>query len=723
VSWHLLRWAKGELGAQKKKQKIDEEDGADGVGDVTPPRRDEGDEAHRRRSLRDPAVRARHVELVTANLTQEHRNSIIFGMYTQAQKKLDKEKRERFSKKEIGPLLEQMRGATGEAELTWNAAQRRVARILGKDTVERQSGSGRKTTFTPAVEEKAIEVFRSYGGDVSRSHVYDVVKAEIGSPFVPSRSVFLDHLNKGNFKRKRVRYRPKLTEVHMEKRVAFAKAQLQAPAAKEGRIVFVDEKRFEATSAGVLTLPVGDVTPKRSVQSKTNPVFVMVLVGVMKPEGNFDGVVGMHAFVERVAAGRNSKNREKGTIELKAFNVNGETYIGAWEKDIFPKLKKLIEKGKIEPATNDNPLYLQDDNARPHRAVIDDKKVAEHICDIGRKTFNIHVVPLDPCQPPQSPDTNPLDTFVFRLMNIRFRRARAQSRVKASAEGLRRPVQQDVGAVEDVVELLSQEEEFDDDEARDEIIHRRRGIPLRCAPPKEGLTKGGRERQAKCGGCMGTVKERDVATVCDMRNGWWHNACAQECLKDERYERATDPALVGEDERWVCPQCMHHLCRNDDRTLDQCVFCHKKSARSGADMGTDMIACDSRWGGLFHKSCVLYDEGDEIDNERDTWFCPACDLMEEDEDEAKEDGLEQIEECMLHENSVPGLLASIKQALSEIPRKSFDRGFETRRVFMEKIIEAQGKNDYNMHYRGERKRKEREAREAEGGNVRRRNKR
>ncbi len=42
---------------------------------------------------------------------------------------------------------------------------------------------------------------------------------------------------------------------------------------------------------------------------------------------------------------------------------------------------------------------------------------------------------------------------------------------------------------------------------------------------------------------------------------------------------------------------------------------------------------------------------------------------------------------------------------------------------MRKIIDSGGKNDYKMHYRGERKRKEREAREAEGAGQRRRNKR
>jgi hypothetical protein len=225
-----------------------------------------------------------------------------------------------------------------EADLTCDSVQRRVGRIREKETLTRLPGSERKSKFTPEVETKTVEVLRSFGGDVSRSHVFDVVKAEMGSPFMPAKSTFLRHLNNGNFKRKRVRYRPKLTESHMVKRVAFAKANLEDPVAKEERI-FVDEKRFEATSAGVLTMPVGDLTPRRAVQSKTNPVFVMVLVGVMKPQNSFDGVVGMHPFVERIAAGRNSKNREKGTIELKAFNVTGQTYIEAFEKSIFPQLQ------------------------------------------------------------------------------------------------------------------------------------------------------------------------------------------------------------------------------------------------------------------------------------------------------------------------------------------------------------------------------------------------
>jgi hypothetical protein len=464
-----------------------------------------------------------------------------------------------------------------------------------------------------------------------------------------------------------VRYRPRLTDGHRAKRVAFATEALSADPAKEQRIVFVDEKRFDVATTGILTLPEGDLTPQRYIQSRTNPLFVMVLVGVMKPVGEFDGVVGRHAFVERVFAKRNSKNRDAGTLELKPFNVSGDTYMQAWKESMFPALKNRIAKGLIEKPTEANPLFLQDDNAKPHRKVIGGKRVTELICEMGLRDFGVNIVPLDPPQPPQSPDTNPLDTFVFRMMNVRFRRLRAQSRVKELAAGLRnRP---EAAVVEPEAEPESMhDEEFDDDEPQDEFIHRRRGVPLRCAV--DGVTKNGAERKAKCRGCSRVVKETDTATICDLRNGWWHNACAREVIADDPdlYKNAIDPETVSEDEPWVCPQCMYHLCRNDDRSRDLCVMCGKPSARSGDSMGTDMVSCDGRWEGLFHKSCARYDEAEELREEHDTWFCPACDsLPVADGDGRDDDEMDEIEQRPLHENSVNGLIGAIDAALAELP--------------------------------------------------------
>jgi len=300
--------------------------------------------------------------------------------------------------------------------------------------------------------------------------MYDVVKADVGSPDMCSKATFMRHLNK-TFKRRRVKYCPRLTEAHRSKRVAFAKDALSAPIEKEQRIVFVDEKRFDVATSGTLTLPEGDTTPLRYIQSRTNPLFVMVLVGVMKPVGDFDGVVGRHAFVERVFAKRRSKNREAGTLELKAINVSGDTYMKAWKESMFPALKKRIAKGLIDRPTAADPLFLQDDNARPHRKIFNGRLVTELICEMGLREFGIHIVPLKPPQPPQSPDTNPLDTFVFRMMNVRFRRLRAHSRVQDMAAGLRNrangaadEAEPDVAEPEAAeLEFVQDEEQFDDD--------------------------------------------------------------------------------------------------------------------------------------------------------------------------------------------------------------------------------------------------------------------
>jgi hypothetical protein len=212
-------------------------------------------------------------------------------------------------------------------------------------------------------------------------------------------------------------------------------------------------------------------------------------------------------------------------------------------------------------------------------------------------------------------------------------------------------------------------------------------------------------------------EETDVATICDLRNGWWHNSCAQKVVVDDPqlYKNAIDPENVSEDEPWVCPQCMYYLCRNDDRTRHLCVMCGKPSARSGDRMGSDMVSCDGHWSGLFHKACARYDEAQELREENDTWFCPACDSLPVVEGDAEEeddsgDDLEHIDpDCPLHENSVTGLLTAIDAALNELPRDAFERGFESRRVFFEKIVKAEGRNDYDLHFRAERKRKAKES--------------
>ncbi len=684
---------------------------------VTPPPRNANLRPRSRGSSGSREKRARVDDAMMVHLTPEHRNVIIFTAFVAAQKALEARGRQRFSEKDISELLGRLRVQIGDPDLTWDSVRRRVNRMRDKETFARAPGSGRKTTMTPLVQEAAKEVSRLHRGDISGNEMYHQVKAKVGSPAMCGKSTFYRMVQGPKFKRRRVRYRPKLTDQHKKNRVAFATEMLHADADLEGRIVFVDEKRFEVVTGGTLLLAAEDPTPERAIQSRTNPLFVMVLVGVMKPRGRFGGVVGRHAFVDDTFAAKNSKRREKGTLELKAVNVSGPTYLAAW-RTLFANLKEHIAGGRLEAPTADKPLFFQDDNAKPHRAKIDGRLVGELICDMGLKEFGIHILPLEPRQPAQSPDTNPLDTFVFRKMAVVYRRVRAESLVKYLMEGPRRHVDADEVVVEELLVAGDSEgleddpEEFDDAEPENEFLVKQ--VPLRCGASR--FKRNGSDAPAKCPGCQKIVRDSDAtATQCDMRDSWWHADCTLKLVGKPGHERATDPTTVEEDEQWVCPQCAYHLCRSDSRKRDLCLKCGKPSARSG-DAGHDMVMCDGKYCGLFHRNCVNYDEEVEQEEGHEKWYCLACSLLTDDEgDDDVEGGDDEgedvptIEEHWCHENSVQGVLAAIDKALALMSREAFERGFESRRVFLEKIVAADGRNDYDMHYRGERKRKAKEA--------------
>jgi hypothetical protein len=120
---------------------------------------------------------------------------------------------------------------------------------------------------------------------------------------------------------------------------------------------------------------------------------------------------------------------------------------------------------------------------------------------------------------------------------------------------------------------------------------------------------------------------------------------------------------------------------------------------NGDDMGGDMVCCDSGAGGLFHKKCVVYDEESAVELEK--WYCPACDTLVEDQYM----GLEEIETRPISGNNVEALKKAVEFSFAEVPLKTYIRGFETRRVFITKVLESEGNNNYEMHWRREARKK------------------
>ena len=81
--------------------------------------------------------------------------------------------------------------------------------------------------------------------------------------------------------------------------------------------------------------------------------------------------------------------------------------------------------------------------------------------------------------------------------------------------------------------------------------------------------------------------------------------------------------------------------------------------------------------------------------EAENWFCPACDTLLDD----SEMGLENVEIRPISGNNVDALKKGVELSLDEVPLDSFVRGFESRRMFIKKLLESEGDNNYDMHWR------------------------
>jgi hypothetical protein len=100
------------------------------------------------------------------------------------------------------------------------------------------------------------------------------------------------------------------------------------------------------------------------------------------PETNeciFDGKIGIWPFVERVPAQRSSANRARGTLETKSVNVTREVYLDMLWNKLIPAFNLVT---KFPAADLTKPIYVQQDNARPH-IVPDDPDFLEAAANQG----------------------------------------------------------------------------------------------------------------------------------------------------------------------------------------------------------------------------------------------------------------------------------------------------------------------------------------------------
>nr|XP_051221899.1 uncharacterized protein LOC127340165 [Lolium perenne] len=176
---------------------------------------------------------------------------------------------------------------------------------------------------------------------------------------------------------------------------------------KMENIIHIDEKWFDMTKRNrtYYLLP-EEEDPVRTIQNKNSIGKVMFLTAVAKPRHDgqrnvtFDGKVGIWAFVTESAAKYNSKNRTKGTMELKTINVTRDVMREYLCEKVIPAIAELWpDDGHGET------IWIQQDNARTH-VLPDDPAFLAAVKASGLDIKSTY-------QPPNSPDLNVLDLCFF----------------------------------------------------------------------------------------------------------------------------------------------------------------------------------------------------------------------------------------------------------------------------------------------------------------------
>uniref|UniRef100_A0AAW1M2U1 Transposase n=1 Tax=Saponaria officinalis TaxID=3572 RepID=A0AAW1M2U1_SAPOF len=107
-------------------------------------------------------------------------------------------------------------------------------------------------------------------------------------------------------------------------------------------VVHIDEKFFykTRTTQKYYLLP-NEPQPHRTCQSKRFISKIMFMAAVAKPRYDedgvvlFDGKIGIFPFVYKAEAMRSSKNREKGTLEVKPIENNAKPHISPQDLDFL----------------------------------------------------------------------------------------------------------------------------------------------------------------------------------------------------------------------------------------------------------------------------------------------------------------------------------------------------------------------------------------------------
>ncbi|ETV78739.1 hypothetical protein H257_07582 [Aphanomyces astaci] len=182
---------------------------------------------------------------------------------------------------------------------------------------------------------------------------------------------------------------PMMTDKHKADRVDFVRSFVRSTGNGPMRwddmhdSVHIDEKWFYLMLVNRrYYLWHDEAVPIRKFSSKRHIIKVVFLTAVARPRYNYnsrtmwDGKIGIWPFVSVVPAQRKNKNRDRGTSVTTPVTVTKPVYREYLLKHVIPTIKE------VWPGRRSEPIYIQQDNARPH-VEVDDADVTMAGCSDG----------------------------------------------------------------------------------------------------------------------------------------------------------------------------------------------------------------------------------------------------------------------------------------------------------------------------------------------------
>lgn len=206
------------------------------------------------------------------------------------------------------------------------------------------------------------------------------------------------------FKKNKCVKRPILTQEHIEKRLQYAVENVKKP---RTNCAYLDEKWFECfrDTKGYYRRKDSPVQFQHTLSRRFPPRLMFIcVVSLNHPSGK----VGIWRVAETRVYARNSKNHRKGDPYIHNQSCDGAFFCDILDKQILPRCEEL----------GITTLHL--DNARPH--IIEQQTIS--ISKVMERHSSVTLM----YQPPYSPDTNPLDEGILKVLADAVEDANPQTR-------------------------------------------------------------------------------------------------------------------------------------------------------------------------------------------------------------------------------------------------------------------------------------------------------